>query len=111
MRVVVPHGKVLDASIVPEDHGVYVPPHPALQRWRPGDVVKKHGEQGIAFVVAQTGDPRGERLVHEQQGTLGVGVSDHHRVGRRRIREARFGLESVPPEILQAVVASIESEE
>src|SRR4029077_20123298 len=59
LREVVPHRVVLDATVVPERHGIPLPAETALELRRLG-MAAQHRQQRVAFEAAEPVDPGGE---------------------------------------------------
>src|SRR5262245_5379445 len=79
LRIVVPHGVVLDAAVVPEGDGALLPAEAALELRRL-HVAEEELEHGVALRPLELDDARGEAAVHEEGLAAGNGMGADHRV-------------------------------
>src|SRR5499427_6421964 len=79
LRIVVPHGVVLDAAVVPEGDGALLPAEAAVEFWRL-HVAEEELEHSLALCPLELHDARGEAAVHEEGLAAGDGMGADDRV-------------------------------
>src|SRR5215813_12022988 len=79
LRIVVPHGVVLDEAVVPEGDGALLPAEPTVELGRL-HVTEEELEHGVALRPLELHDVRGEAAVHEESLAAGHGMGADDRV-------------------------------